>query len=456
MRTLQHSSSSPNDKPARNVRKSVGSNENDKNPIKKSRRTARSTSNSIWFRALPPFLRNAWDDERVRSATGLFLLSLSAFLVLSTISSIFSGTSDMLLISSDSTTIPAHNLGGKLGALVGHYLVRNTFGFGFLAIPIILALIGFNALTGKMLLPFWKTTIWMLAAMVTLPWALGFFFYDQIPGSVEITLLISDHIIGAGSRFLLQTTIRLLGAALTFCAIIVLALFTLYQFYPGWHKKINLKNLGMLKRVAKFFSDNREELMEDTSEETPVVNTFTEPTEKEDSPPVAKKESEETSGEDEGLDLEVKEKKEEASLGNKEVNKLTQECDEYDPKSDLDSYKFPKLEHLANHGDGKHMVSDEELEVNKNKIIKTLRNFSIEVDDIKAEVGPTVTLYKIIPAPGIRISKIKNLEDDIALSLAALGIRIIAPIPGRGTIGIEVPNSKPDVVSMLTLIKSLE
>ena len=454
MRTLHHSSSSPNDKPARNVRKSVGSNENDENPIKKSRRTARSTSNSTWFRALPQFFRNAWDDERVRSATGLFLLSLAAFLVLSTISSIFSGTSDMLLISSDSTTIPAHNLGGKLGALVGHYLVRNTFGFGFLAIPIILALIGFNALAGKMLLPFWKTTIWMLAAMVILPWALGFFFHEQIPGSVEITMLISDHIIGAGSRFLLQTTIRFLGPVPNFCAIIVIALFTLYQFYPGWHKKINLKNLGILKRVTKFFSDSREELMEDTSEETPVVNTFTEPTKKEDSPPVAKKESSETSGEDEGLDLEVKEKKEEASLGNKEVNKLTQEFGEYDPTLDLSSFKFPNLEHLADHGDGKHMVSDEELEVNKNKILRTLRNFSIEVDKIHAEVGPTVTLYEIVPAPGIRISKIKNLEDDIALSLAALGIRIIAPIPGRGTIGIEVPNSKPDVVSMLTLIKS--
>ncbi|MBT5147135.1 MAG: hypothetical protein HOM41_01100, partial [Flavobacteriales bacterium] len=100
MRTLQHSSSSPNDKPARNVRKSAESNENDKNRIKKSRRSVKNTNNSTWFRALPQFFRNAWDDERVRSATGLFLLSLSAFLVLSTISSIFSGTSDMLLISS--------------------------------------------------------------------------------------------------------------------------------------------------------------------------------------------------------------------------------------------------------------------------------------------------------------------------------------------------------------------
>ncbi len=198
MQTLHLSSSSPNDKPARNVRKSAESNEKDIKSIKKS----------TWF-TLPQFFRNTWDDERVRSATGLFLLGISAFLLLSTISSIFSGTSDMLLISSDSTTIPAHNLGGKLGALVGHYLVRNTFGFGFLAIPLILILIGFNALTGKMLLPFWKTTIWMLAAMVILPWTVGFFFLEQIQNSVEITMHIGDHVIGGASRFCFKQPITI-------------------------------------------------------------------------------------------------------------------------------------------------------------------------------------------------------------------------------------------------------
>ena len=474
MQTLHLSSSSPKDKPARNVRKSAESSENDQKSIKKSKRTARSASQSKLFRALPQFFRNTWDDERVRSATGLFLLGISAFLLLSTISSIFSGTSDMLLISSDSNTIPAHNLGGKLGALVGHYLVRNTFGFGFLAIPLIFILLGLNALTGKMLLPFWKTSIWMLAAMVILPWTVGFFFLEQIQSSVEITMHIGDHVIGGASRFLLQTTNYYLEKTGSIIAILIIYLTTGYYFFPRWHKEINWTKLDIRKGVTKilsYFSANRDEFMEDTSEETPVANTFTTTTKEEDSldslvddlvdqeilpdlNPVVKKEGAENSVEDDGLDLNVKEKKEEASLGNKEINKLTQEFGEYDPKRDLSSFKFPKLEHLADHGDGKHMVSDEELEVNKNKILRTLRNFSIEVDKIQAEVGPTVTLYEIIPAPGIRISKIKNLEDDIALSLAALGIRIIAPIPGRGTIGIEVPNSKPDVVSMLTLIKS--
>ena len=106
------------------------------------------------------------------------------------------------------------------------------------------------------------------------------------------------------------------------------------------------------------------------------------------------------------------------------------------------------------HGDGKNAVGADELQANKEKIIETLQHYKIEISKITAEVGPTVTLYEIVPAPGVRISKIQGLEKDIALSLAALGIRIIAPIPGRGTVGIEVPNTNPDVVSMLALIKS--
>ena len=222
----------------------------------------------------------------MRSATGLFILGLAAFLLLSTISSIFSGTSDMLLISSDSTTIPPHNLGGALGAFVGHYLVRNTFGFGFLVIPLILTLIGFNALTGKMLLPFWKTTIWMLAAMVILPWTVGFFFLEQIQNSVEITMHIGDHVIGEASRFLLQTTNYYLEKTGSYIAILLIYLITGYHFFPAWHKKINWKKLGLRKGVVKifsYFSSSSDELMEDISEEAPVVNTFTAPTKEEDS-----------------------------------------------------------------------------------------------------------------------------------------------------------------------------
>lgn len=128
--------------------------------------------------------------------------------------------------------------------------------------------------------------------------------------------------------------------------------------------------------------------------------------------------------------------------------------EDYDPTLDLSNYHYPPLELLEEHSSGNPKVTQEELEENKNKIVETLRNYKIEIIKIKATIGPTVTLYEIIPAPGVKISKIKNLEDDIALSLAALGIRIIAPIPGAGTIGIEVPNQNPEVVSMRGIIAS--
>jgi S-DNA-T family DNA segregation ATPase FtsK/SpoIIIE len=136
----------------------------------------------------------------------------------------------------------------------------------------------------------------------------------------------------------------------------------------------------------------------------------------------------------------------------KKSDELIEQFGNYDPTLDLASYKYPHLDLLENHGSNKISVNSEELEANKNKIVETLNHYNIEIDKIKATIGPTVTLYEIIPAPGVRISKIKNLEDDIALSLAALGIRIIAPMPGKGTIGIEVPNMHPEMVSMRSIL----
>ncbi len=134
--------------------------------------------------------------------------------------------------------------------------------------------------------------------------------------------------------------------------------------------------------------------------------------------------------------------------------KLVEQFGEYDPTLDLGGYKFPGFELLTDYGSSHSKINQEELVANKDKIVGTLKNYGIEIDKITATVGPTVTLYEIVPAAGVRISKIKNLEDDIALSLAALGIRIIAPIPGRGTIGIEVPNQTPEMVPMKNILAS--
>ena len=155
-----------------------------------------------------------------------------------------------------------------------------------------------------------------------------------------------------------------------------------------------------------------------------------------------------------GIELEIKtaeiELREEGAITAEEVQKLKP----YDPILDLRDYKYPSIELLDTHGSDKIVQDPQELENNKNQIITTLKNYDINIQKISATVGPTVTLYEIIPAAGVRISRIKNLEDDIALSLAALGIRIIAPIPGKGTIGIEVPNTKKTIVSMRTLLMS--
>ncbi len=160
----------------------------------------------------------------------------------------------------------------------------------------------------------------------------------------------------------------------------------------------------------------------------------------------SKEESVEDSLPDEQLGMQVAQAVEE-KLGDGEV-------ENYDPKLDLSMYRFPPVDILEERGANKNAVSREELEENKDKIVETLANYKIGIQNIKATIGPTVTLYEIVPQAGVKISKIKNLEDDIALSLAALGIRIIAPIPGKGTIGIEVPNSKPEAVSIKTVIGS--
>ena len=133
---------------------------------------------------------------------------------------------------------------------------------------------------------------------------------------------------------------------------------------------------------------------------------------------------------------------------------LVEKYGAFDPTLELSGFKFPTLDLLKDYGSSTITIDEDELEANKNKIIDTLRNYKIEIAKIKANIGPTVTLYEIVPAAGVRISKIKNLEDDIALSLSALGIRIIAPIPGKGTVGIEVPNQKPSIVSMRSVIAS--
>jgi len=203
-----------------------------------------------------------------------------------------------------------------------------------------------------------------------------------------------------------------------------------------------LKSEG--KAVSVIMPDAPEEIMPDAltphmSGEAPLDLDET----------IEEEEAEEEESED--LSLEINETPIEEAVPAASIGKLNTK---YDTTLDLKSYKYPSINLLETHGSEKIVHDPQELETHKNQIIATLKNYDIAIQKIQATVGPTVTLYEIVPAPGVRISRIKNLEDDIALSLAALGIRIIAPIPGKGTIGIEVPNIRKSVVSMKTLLAS--
>lgn len=195
-------------------------------------------------------------------------------------------------------------------------------------------------------------------------------------------------------------------------------------------------------------NDNEIELS--TEEETSEEETTEEKTDVE----IEEVKTEDVSGDDDSDDIsmEVTENQEEKQV--KENGEHFGMDTLYDPKFELSTYKLPTLDLLKDYGDGTAVVDRDELEANKNRIVETLKNYSIAIDKIKATIGPTVTLYEIVPAAGVRISKIKGLQDDIALCLSAIGIRIIAPIPGKGTVGIEVPNQKPQIVSMRSIISS--
>lgn len=471
---LFNKESSKPKKPARNVRKG--------SKAKEAESKKKDSDLDLDIKKLN--LSERWEDERVRSTVGIFTLGLSLFFFISIFSSLFTGSEDLVHVTSGAALEgeQAINEGGNLGAYIGMYLVRGSFGIGTLILPFMLLLLGIRWLTGKNLLPLGKSFGWSLAAMVVIPWTCDLFFSS----------IFNDFFIGEAAHFLTTFLGNSIGIA-EYILIAVVYLIALSIIVPGWQKNISSEKIKAIFNFMKSKSGDiddettssskipatspvvehePEEVEEEATDESKedldqIINDFldgkseavTQDDKSNEVPFETVGEEKSTTAEDaanseDEISLEVVEKTEEETLSTSEHRDLVQEFGEYDPTLELPKFQMPGLDHLVNHGDGANMVSQEELQENKDRIIETLQNFKIEVSKITAEVGPTVTLYEIVPAPGIRISKIKGLTDDIALSLSALGIRIIAPIPGKGTIGIEVPNSKPDVVSMLALISS--
>ena len=228
-----------------------------------------------------------------------------------------------------------------------------------------------------------------------------------------------------------------------------------FEVSGGKHEDVANMEIITTQPDPKVFDDPEQQTVEfdiDNANENNVDNTPIDDIKKETTDEnVAPPEEE-----DGDIKLDVEEMKDEVKASGKSLVTVgNKEMEAYDPKLDLENYRYPTLDLLKHYdNDGKPYIDMEEQNANKNRIVEVLRNFGVEISSIKATVGPTITLYEITPAQGVRISKIRNLEDDIALSLSALGIRIIAPIPGKGTIGIEVPNAKPNIVSMESILNS--
>lgn len=457
---------------------------------------------------LAAFLR----DERTRNVAGLFFLLMSGVLLLSLTSYLFTWKIDQDELFERSwlniwldPNVNIENWLGTFGALLSHQLINNGFGISSFVFALITFLIGFKILFHIELLPFWRTVGHAVFVLFWTSIFLGAIFTENylfLGGAFGYnTNIWMSGVFGKIGAFAL-IFFSLLVYMIVFLNISIGQMISAFQFkraeedpaLAAVNEKEDEDDISALENSYKtdFDENDDNELEPETetlnySDQTTTISSQDQDLEieenKDDDTPsetgdalaldvspvtqasafdeseeemeveVAIEETAAKTEQDDLIDFDIEE-----GQGDEDISDEERETDDgmpdYDPLLDLSRYQHPPINLLADHGDGNIQVEREELEENKNNIVRTLNNYNIGISKIKATIGPTVTLYEIVPEAGVRISKIKNLEDDIALSLAALGIRIIAPIPGKGTIGIEVPNQNPDVVSMRTIIQS--
>lgn len=399
----------------------------------------------------PNKLHRFLTDEKFKITLGVALIFFGAYLTLSFVSYFFTWKADQSfengnVISEASITV--ENWSGKSGAKVASFFINSCFGVPSFGIPFLLFIIGFRLINIR-LLPLRKTFFVTIAGIVLLSLVLGFLF--RTSGG-----FLGSGLGGSYGYFVTQwlnSVMGIFGTALLLLLTSLLFTFFTIKSSVEWFKKL----------VTSFFTKKPRQ---STPQENKPVNkpeTQSQSEQLEENfnviHPVVNEKPNLT---DNDVELTIEEHIPREEPVARPINpepeivaqQLVEELGQFDPTLDLGNYKYPPVELLEDHKSENSQVSNEELISNKNKIVETLGNYKIQIDKIKATIGPTVTLYEIVPAPGIRISRIKSLEDDIALSLSALGIRIIAPMPGKGTIGIEVPNLKPEIVSMKSLITS--
>ncbi len=404
--------------------------------------------------------------EKIRGIIAVPLFFFTLYLLVSFISFLLQDGADVSHLDVSvkelltNPSIKIENAGGKWGAIVSNWFINKGFGFGsFLILYLFLVLSMRLAKIGKWSLPknFGYGIFFIIWISITLAFSLAAFYKNSpiLPGGAY-GFLMSQHLNSMVGK--LGTFFLLFGSLLI---VIIVAFEDAWGTILGlltYKKSPKKKEVELITNDPFIASQPPKTIEKDRSfskvaDDDEVTIVYAEP-------------------DDDQLELEMGEvfqEEEPYRIPEREpvvqpaerdqVMGLSDEEEEiemgdYDPTLDLSRYIFPTIDLLEERATGNPQVTNDELMANKNKILQTLKNYSIEIEKIRATTGPTVTLYEIVPAPGVRISKIKNLEDDIALSLSALGIRIIAPMPGKGTVGIEVPNNKPEIVSMRSLIAS--
>ena len=395
-----------------------------------------------------------FSNRQAHLIVGAFFMLISVFLLTAFVSYFFNWRADQssLYNLADKTSI-SHNLLGKLGAFVAHFFIYKGFGIASFYIPFLLFLLGVSLMFNIKLKRIENVWFWGLLGMIWYALTLAYL----IPKKPLFGGVIGFETDAYLKIFIGSTGIALL---LIFCLV----------FYAAIRFKLTPERIANFLKSKKKASQNilqdsileqqeisnTDNISEENSFDTTVVEAETdnEITESSKSLDLKSTKTKKEAVVENDIAIEIEKSKEEDTLGENLSDKILKDFGEFDPTLELAKYKFPTLDLLIEYKNESITVNQEELELNKDKIVDTLSNYKIGIANIKATIGPTVTLYEIVPDAGIRISKIKNLEDDIALSLAALGIRIIAPIPGKGTIGIEVPNKKPTIVSMRSVLSS--
>jgi len=421
----------------------------------------KTTSRKNW--KLPKI---TWTKKH-RIILGIFLIFIGLAFFVSFFSFLFTWKSDQSLVGEFfNRELEAKNWMSKFGAKVSHTFIYKGFGVGAFNFAYLILITGvylFLSLSRKKLINYW---FWGLFVMLWISLLFGFLVSAQP---------ILGGMVGFEINEFLNHYIGKIGVGILLGFLFILYVITRHNWTPDRilaffkSKKASIedefsaareqssiqKDLGAKaekeEMVSSLSSDDLKETDEDEEASKPTTLELSDQASEKENP----KDKIVISSDEEGdVKMEVQAADEEDQV-DELSKKLVEDFGEFDPTLELSNYQFPKIDLLEDYNKGKGITIDQnELEANKVKIVDTLKNYKIGIADIKATIGPTVTLYEIIPEAGIRISKIKNLEDDIALSLAALGIRIIAPIPGRGTIGIEVPNQNPSIVPMRSVVAS--